>query len=336
MANSRDLLEVADELYAAPIDAFTSTRNARAAAARKGGERELAASIAALRKPSMAAWACNLLSRRSGRAIDDLAALREELSTATARGDREALRRLSSTRHRTIDDLVREAAELAETAGKPLSAAALDEVSEALLAALGDVDIGRALATGRLVAAPGTGGASRAEIADLLAVPPDELLAPLDDEEPDDDADTVDTPATAAKRFGRGGGRGATTKRNRSSGRDAGPTGRAGPSSAERRRHERDLAAASERAAAAAADRAAREHERDEAVRRRDDLAAEVRRQRDALRALERRLDDADDDVDARTADIRGRELDWKRAEAAERVARRLVEQDRETADETR
>ena len=51
--------EVAAELYALPPDAFTAARNARAAAA--GGE--AGRRIKALRKPTVAAWAVDLLSR---------------------------------------------------------------------------------------------------------------------------------------------------------------------------------------------------------------------------------------------------------------------------------
>ncbi|MFE9222656.1 hypothetical protein ACFYN3_41000 [Streptomyces lavendulae] len=52
------------ELYALLASAFTATRDEYAAEARKAGDRELAAAIAALPKPTVAAWAARILARR--------------------------------------------------------------------------------------------------------------------------------------------------------------------------------------------------------------------------------------------------------------------------------
>src|SRR5690348_10291384 len=70
-----DLDAVAAELYALPPDQFTKIRNARAGMA----DRSIAANIKALRKPSVAAWAVNLLAREGqlGDALELSAALRE-------------------------------------------------------------------------------------------------------------------------------------------------------------------------------------------------------------------------------------------------------------------
>ena len=73
------LLEVADELYALPLDQFTPERDARAKAAK--GDKDLVAALKALRKPSLAAWVVNLLVRRETEQVDQVlaigAALRE-------------------------------------------------------------------------------------------------------------------------------------------------------------------------------------------------------------------------------------------------------------------
>src|SRR6185437_4179733 len=73
------LLEVADELYALPLDRFTPERDARAKAAK--GDKDLVAALKALRKPSLAAWVVNLLVRREAGQVEQVlaigAALRE-------------------------------------------------------------------------------------------------------------------------------------------------------------------------------------------------------------------------------------------------------------------
>jgi hypothetical protein len=323
MAHPEGLTAVADDVYAVPLDDFTSTRNARASAAKKSGQRELATAVAALPKPSAAAWASNLLFRSSEDVARDLARLREHISAATTAGDRDAVKKLSGSRHSLIRSLVDDARALAEAAGRGLSPAALDELSEALSAALADRFVAAAMSTGRLIRAPEPGGMSRRDLMAIVALPPDELTAV----DADDDADG-DGEGSASSR----GPRAARSSSTRTSPRSAVSDRRAtakGTSVAERRRHERDLRAAESRAEAARADRERREQERDTLTSRRDELAAEVAREREALRALERRLDDTDDAVKARTADIRSRELDWRRAEAEARAARRVVEEDR-------
>ena len=64
---------VADALYAGPADDFTEARNQAA----KGRDKELAAQIKKLKKPSVAAWAVNLLVRRESEQIDSVLGLAE-------------------------------------------------------------------------------------------------------------------------------------------------------------------------------------------------------------------------------------------------------------------
>ena len=61
-----------DELYGLPLDRFTPERNALARELRNLGERERGAEVAALRKPSVAAWAVNQLARTQKRSIGEL------------------------------------------------------------------------------------------------------------------------------------------------------------------------------------------------------------------------------------------------------------------------
>ncbi|CAM5275573.1 hypothetical protein SALBM135S_10142 [Streptomyces alboniger] len=77
-----DLETVADELYGLRPEEFTAVRGRRAAAARKAGERSLAERIAALRRPTLAAWSCNLLVRGRPGQVRPLIRLGEALRQA--------------------------------------------------------------------------------------------------------------------------------------------------------------------------------------------------------------------------------------------------------------
>ena len=61
-----------DDLYGLPLDRFVPERTALSRELRKAGEREQAGEVAALRKPSVAAWAVNQLVRTQRKAIDEL------------------------------------------------------------------------------------------------------------------------------------------------------------------------------------------------------------------------------------------------------------------------
>ena len=64
MSSAEDpLVAIADELYAGAVGEFTPARDA---AAKAQQDKDLAKRIKALRKPTVAAWAVNLLVRREG------------------------------------------------------------------------------------------------------------------------------------------------------------------------------------------------------------------------------------------------------------------------------
>ena len=56
--------EIAEELYGVPPEEFVAARTAARDRARAAGDKELAAAVAALPKPTTAAWVANLLVRR--------------------------------------------------------------------------------------------------------------------------------------------------------------------------------------------------------------------------------------------------------------------------------
>ena len=145
-----DLDTVADELYALAPPEFTSRRDARAAEARKAGDKALAAEIKRLRRPTTGAWLANLLARQRSDQVGELLDLGTALRQAQATLAIDDLRRLSQERHRVLTALSREARDLASQGGQVVSDAVAKEVEATLEAALADADAGDALRAGRL------------------------------------------------------------------------------------------------------------------------------------------------------------------------------------------
>ena len=160
-----DLETVADELYRLRPEEFTATRAARMAEARTAGDRALADSIGKLRRPSLSAWAGNLLVHESPGEVEPLLRLGEGLRQAPRDLDGAQLRELSRQQRVLITALSRQAGQLAAQAGHPITEAARHEVENTLRAVLADPDAAREWASGRLVKplAAGTGFPARAE-----------------------------------------------------------------------------------------------------------------------------------------------------------------------------
>lgn len=186
-----------DDLYALPLEAFISARDALAKETRKAGDREAAARIAKLPKPTPAAWAANQIAREDPDVIRALldagAALRAAQDAALAGGGAENLRTATQAERRAVDDVMRAAVDL-KPGGKPLSRAMADRLRTTLRAAAGDPDLRAALSAGRLTGEAQAGGAwpfssggGSDDLADLLAAskPPAKQAAapPKRDEE---------------------------------------------------------------------------------------------------------------------------------------------------------
>src|SRR3954447_6374766 len=144
------LVAVADDLYALPPEEFTSARNARAKAVQAEGDRELAAAIPALPKPSPAAWLANQLVRRDRAALEPLLELGASLRDATARLDGAQMRSLSRQQGKLVASLVRRAGELGTPSGKPVSPGVAQDLDDTLRAAIADADAADQLMAGRL------------------------------------------------------------------------------------------------------------------------------------------------------------------------------------------
>jgi hypothetical protein len=145
----------ADELYGLPLDRFVPERAALAKQQRAAGDRTGATEVAALRKPSVAAWAVNQLVRTQPRAIKELFAAGDALTETqeqllAGNGDVRSLREANSRERTAVDALITLARGLLSSEGNELSPAVLDRVSDTLNAAALDTDARAAMQDGRL------------------------------------------------------------------------------------------------------------------------------------------------------------------------------------------
>ncbi|MFJ9736821.1 hypothetical protein [Streptomyces sp. NPDC101166] len=142
-----------DALYTTPPSRFVAHREELALAARSAGRAEDARRVRAARRPSLAAWAANLLLRsepqESGRFLELGRALREAYGTLDGTGIKE----LSVQRRRVVAELTRQAAGLALEAGERLSGAVQREIESTLQAVLADQRAADQWAAGRLESA---------------------------------------------------------------------------------------------------------------------------------------------------------------------------------------
>lgn len=164
MTDDTEALDVVSHaLYGvAPTD-FTDARNAAAASATG----PVAARIKALRKPTVAAWAVNLLVRdgQLGEAVALSAALREAQEDLDAK----ELADLGRQRRRLVASLARRAAELADAAGTRLSPAVGEAVAQTINAAVMDADVAAAVLTGRLLRPLDVGGLEGLDVREYVA-----------------------------------------------------------------------------------------------------------------------------------------------------------------------
>ncbi|WP_067448662.1 hypothetical protein [Nocardia alba] len=142
--------DVAGELYTLDPGDFVSTRAERAAQARADGDRDLAEAIAALRKPTLAAWTVNLLARHAPREIAALLDLGDALRSAQRQLSGDKLRALGTQRQQVVNAMTKRAAELAAEHDRPASEQVLREVGRTLTAALADPEVADLLRAGVL------------------------------------------------------------------------------------------------------------------------------------------------------------------------------------------
>jgi hypothetical protein len=161
-----------DRLFAAPLEDFVAERKRVAKELRDAGDRDAAAQVAKLPKPTPPAWALNRLAREEPETVAEWLDAAEELRDASASpgaGLRDAMaehrdatrRLLTAVRDRT------------RPGGRPLSEPMLERVRSLLQAATADPEQAEALRAGRIVER-----ADDEEAVTLPAIEPAEGAAP--------------------------------------------------------------------------------------------------------------------------------------------------------------
>lgn len=146
-----ELDPVIDRLFTVPPTQFVKARDACVAEARRAGQRELAATVKGLRRPTSSAWATNLLAHQRQAQLEQLLDLGATMRAAQTNPDATQLRGLSQQGRELVGALITEAKHLASDLGQPLTAVATQEVEATLNAALADADAADELKAGRLV-----------------------------------------------------------------------------------------------------------------------------------------------------------------------------------------
>jgi hypothetical protein len=117
---------------------------------RAAGDRDLAAAITKLRKPTVSAWLVNQLAREAPDELTSLLELGEALREAQRALDGDTLRELSTQRRRGVSALVQQGKRLARAARQTVTAQVEREVAASLEAAVADQDAADAIVAGRL------------------------------------------------------------------------------------------------------------------------------------------------------------------------------------------
>src|SRR5512139_1903657 len=110
-----------DDLYAEHPDGFVAARQAAADEAREAGDATRAKRVAALRKPTVAAWLVNRLALKRPELVAGLGELAGSLRTAQRELRGEKLRELARQRRELVASLVDEARKLAVEADPALA-----------------------------------------------------------------------------------------------------------------------------------------------------------------------------------------------------------------------
>ena len=139
----------ADRLFAVPLEEFVEERKRLARELRAAGDKDAAAAVAKLPKPTPPAWALNLLAREEPDAVGDWLAAAEALRDASARPGK-GLREAMAAHRDATRSLVALARDRAQPGGKRLSEAMLERVRALLQETTVEEERAEALRAGRI------------------------------------------------------------------------------------------------------------------------------------------------------------------------------------------
>lgn len=148
-------VDAPEDLYGLPLEEFIAERGALVKSLRAEKRREEAGEVAALRKPSVAAWAVNQLVRSQPQTIralfdagDALAQAQRQAASGAHTGD--AMREATRRQRDALSELTEAAEGLLSSQGDALSQTTLERVTDTLRAAAIDEEARREVQTGCL------------------------------------------------------------------------------------------------------------------------------------------------------------------------------------------
>ena len=170
------LAGIAARLYGTAFDGFVPARaeaakELLAASAPTQETRALAAEVRSLPKPSVSAWAVNMLARRRPELLAGLAELGTAMRRAQDSLDAAALRSLGRERRTQLAAAVDAARDAAAQQGRAISATIATEIEETLRAATADRGAADAVCSGRLLRALSADGVDVVDLDGAVAVP---------------------------------------------------------------------------------------------------------------------------------------------------------------------
>lgn len=198
MTDPQLVADAVRELYGSPAAGFVELRTAWVRRARAAKDREAAATIGALRKPTRSADLLNRLARAEPTAIDDLLRLGADLRRAQRTADAPRLRELTARRRELVGELLR----LLSRIGGDVTPTVRDEVVATLGAALVDDDVALGLRSGTLTTAGSWDGFGPDVSAQLSVVRPAADASDAASSGTADEADESDDDESEAARAG--------------------------------------------------------------------------------------------------------------------------------------
>lgn len=171
MEEQQQLANIAAALYSLPLEEFVTARTAAAKSTAADRGRSFADAVRALPKPSVAAWAVNMLAVHRPDPLRELAELGATMRSAQEDLDAGALRMLAQERRQVLNHVLEAARTVAEQQGRRLSGAVATEVEQTLRAATVDEGAAAAVRSGRLLRVLAADGVDRVDLEDAVAVP---------------------------------------------------------------------------------------------------------------------------------------------------------------------
>jgi hypothetical protein len=162
------LSAAADELYGADPAGFVARRTELVKQARTAGDKALSGQIAALRRPTVAAWYMNLLARAGSTELDDLIDLGARMRRAQGELDMARVTSLAPRRRELEHAVQRRLDMLLATQGITASPASWAEVGHTLTAVAADASAAAAVRSGCLARSLVYAGFGEVDLSDAV------------------------------------------------------------------------------------------------------------------------------------------------------------------------